>query len=253
MIRNARARSLWRTFGLGLALGAGCALPPAPIVYDATGKQPTTTDGLYRVYEPRFGAAFVMPGADFAAYDAVTVDSPSVSYKEEPRPATAMNRRRGNFALPTRDVDRMKRFFVEAFVEEMGTSDELRVVSEESSGVLRLSGHIVNLVVDAPPALAGQRDYRQDAGEMTMILDVRDAATGAPLARIADRRAIAPGKLGIDGGYEATRVTSLGAMRDTFAEWARLSRDYILELRKLTIPPAPALPPAEGATKDQAL
>jgi hypothetical protein len=231
------------------AAAFACAIPPAPILYDTGGVQPTTSDGLYRVFEPRFGAAFVMPGADLAAYDAVTVDEPSISYKEEPRPATTMNRRRGNFALRTADIDRIKRFFEEAFAGEWEEVDEFEVVSEPAAGVMRLSGHIVNLVIDAPPALAGQRDFRQDAGEMTLILDVRDAVTGEPLARMADRRAIAPGKLGIDGGYESTPVTNLGAMRDIFRQWATLTRNYLLELRQLTIPPAPQLAPtaAPGA------
>jgi hypothetical protein len=250
---NRRARSLRPTFGIVVVLTVGCSLPPAPIVYDATGMQPTTSDGLHRVYEPRVGAVFVRPGAEFSGYGAVTVDLPSVSYKEEPRPATSMNRRRGNFALRTRDIDRMKQFFQETFVREFDKSDALRVATKGSQGVLLLQGHIVNLVIDAPPALAGERDFRQAAGEMTLILDVRDAVTGEALARLADRRAIAPGKLGIDGGYESTPVTSFGAMRDAFTEWARLSRDYILELRQLEIPPAPELAPGERPGADDAL
>ena len=56
--------------------------------------------------------------------------------------------------------------------------------------MLRLSPSVTDLYVNAPdnyPANV-QRNFVRNTGDATLRLDVRDAATGALLGRIADRR-----------------------------------------------------------------
>ncbi len=228
---------------LGL-LGSGCASGPRPVEYDTRDPHPETPDGLRRVRTSQVGAAWVKPGASFAGYDSVVIDPVTVSYKHEPRRADEFNRDRGNFALGEAGMERLERIFQESFERELSGSRQWRVVSEPGPSALRVSGHIVNLVVDVPPGRPDETLVVVRAGEMTLILDVRDSQTGAPLARVADRRAIQPGGAGLEGGYRSSTVAHWGAVRDTFAIWARFLREGLDDLREL--PPGP--PPGRQET-----
>ena len=187
-------------FALTLGLSSGCASPPRPIAYDSSGNAPATADGLYRVRNTRVGAAFVKPGASFADYDGVVIDPVSVSYMRDPRRSIAEKRERGCFTLDEDSLERLKRIFQQSFERELARSQAFEVVSEAGPSALRVSGHIVDLVVAVPPWRGGELDFVLEAGKMTLILDVRDSQTGEPLARVADRRAIRPSSSGVVGG-----------------------------------------------------
>jgi hypothetical protein len=235
---TARVRRLG-ALALALALAAGCASSRRPIEYESDGEQPDTADGLYRVRASRVGAAFLKPGADFSAYDGVLIDPVTVAYKREPRPATGMNRGRGNFALDDAAMERLKQIFQESFERALARSQYFAVVEEAGPRVLRVSGHIVDLVVDVPPERGGEFNFVLQAGEMTLILNVHDSQTGAPLARVADRRAIRPRGASITGPYKSTAVNNWGAVREIFSDWARILRDGLDQLRFLTEVPPP--------------
>jgi hypothetical protein len=169
----------------------------------------------------------------------VIIDPASLAYKTEPILATGMNRRRGNYRLHPDTVERLKQIYRDTFHKEMSQKSNYQVVSDAGPGILRISGHIVNLVVNVPPAHGRQQEFVRDAGEITLIVDVRDAQTSEPLTRIVDRRGIRPGGSGDAAGYESGTVTNFGAMRDIFPIWARLLRDWLDDLGQLSIPPAP--------------
>jgi hypothetical protein len=105
--------------------------------------------------------------------------------------------------------------------------------------VLRISGRIVNLVVDAIPDRVGEGYQVNDTGEMTLALDVRDSVTGEPLVRVVDRRAIRPASAAIGRLYESSNVRNWGAMEDVFCDWALTLREGLDELRDLPAVPAP--------------
>lgn len=229
----ARMRRLG-AIALALALGPGCASPPRPIEYDSSRDQPATADGLYAVRASRLGAAFLKPGASFADYDGVLIDPVSVSYKRESRRPS-----RASFALDEASVERLKRIFQESFDRQLARSRAFAVASGAGPGVLRVSGHIVNLVVNVPPFRGGEVNFVLDAGEMTLILDVRDSETGEPLARVADRRLIRPSASSVVGGYQSNPVNTWGAVREIFTDWARILREGLDDLHTLTAPPLP--------------
>jgi hypothetical protein len=108
--------------------------------------------------------------------------------------------------------------------------------------VLRVSGHIVHLVVTAPPFRGGEVNFVFDAGELTLILDVRDSESHEPLARIADRRAIRPEGTSIASVYRSGPVNNWGALREIFDRWARILREGLDELHTLPRVPPPDAP-----------
>jgi len=219
------------TLAGAVALSASCTGPFLPVRWVPSGG---TGDGLHRVRTNRVGAAFLKPGARFAAYDSLLIDPVRVSHKTEPQPPP------GSVALDASAMERLKRIFQRCFDRELVQSDDFRAASEPGPGVLRVSGQIVDLVVDAPTDRAGERSFVLDTGEMTLAIDVRDSVTGEPLVRVVDRRAIRPAGVGLGTLYQSSAVRNWGAIEDVVCDWALILREGLDELREL--PEVPELP-----------
>jgi len=222
---RAGTRLLALALALAVPLGTGCASTPRPIQFDS---KTATADGLYRVKARRVSAAFVKPGADLSHYTGLLIAPVTVSY-----------------TTPVDDssMERLKKIFQEAFERQLGRSKVFSVVSEAGPDVLRVAGRIVDLSVDVPPNRGGEEmNFVVNAGEMTLILDVRDSRTDTPLARMADRRRIQPSGANLIGGYESNPVNNWGAVREICNDWARILRSGLDNLHQLPVPPAPSEP-----------
>jgi hypothetical protein len=218
---------------LAVTLSA-CGGPPPPVQYESGGRMPATTaDGLHRVRATRVGAAYLKPGASFAGYDAILIAPVTIAYQ----------RGAGGHELDGEERERMERMFQEAFQKQLGRSKSFAVVSEPGPSVLRVAGHIVDLVVTAPPFRGGEVDFVMDAGELTLILDVRDSESHEALARVADKRAIRPEGSSTTSMYRSGPVNNWGALREIFDSWARLLRGGLDDLHTL-----PQVPPLEAMT-----
>jgi len=239
------SRVSWSLRGVAVDLVAlvafcACAVPPRPIGFDPEAAQPATTDGLYRLRATRVAGVFARPGASLSGYDRILLDPVTVSYKEKPRPASKESRPRGNFALNDIQLERLKQMYRASLERELLKGGVFTTASDVGPGVLRLSSHIVNLVVNAPPFRGGERDFVFDAGALTLIVDVADSQSQESLLRMIDRRAIRPGYTDLSGVYETGPVTNAGALSDVFYDWALVVRDWIDLLRESPVPPAPA-------------
>jgi len=199
-------------------------------VYYATGKDAVTPDGLHRVRWEPFATTFVRPGANLSGYDAVILDEVTISYQRPPRknimPGTG--NMTANFALSSEATEHMKRYFHEAFAKELSRSNDFRVVDAPGANVLRISGHIVGLVITTPPEkdqLVDETVYTSSAGAMTLLLDAKDSLTGEPLVRVGERQDITQAD-GIGQFYWSNPVSNAGAVRQLFDNWAsRLRRE----------------------------
>ena len=229
------------SLGLIATLGLGCAGAPRSVEYDLQSNSRVTKDGLHRVRFTGFAGVFVKPGASFASYDRVMIDPLTVTYQSTPNPPDAINLRRGNFALSEESMVRLKQIGRDALVEKFTKSKTFTVVEEAGPGVLRVSGHIVDLVINAPPFRGGERDFLSSAGEMTLFLDVRDSLTANELTRMIDRREISPAATSTVGHFESSPVSIWSSVRDLFGEWSRLFGGWLENLQELDqIPPAPS-------------
>ena len=96
------------------------------------------------------------------------------------------------------------------------------------ANVLRISGHIVGLVITTPPEkhqLVDETVYTRSAGAMTLLLDAKDSLTGEPLVRVGERQDITQAD-GIGQFYWSNPVSNAGAVRQLFDNWAsRLRRE----------------------------
>jgi hypothetical protein len=227
---------------VGLA-GIACAGNAPEGIYYASGKGTVTPDGLHRVKWEPFGVTYLKPGADLQRYNKVLVQEVTVSYKTPPRRGS-FNRDAivPNYALPDSAIASLKRYFHEAFVKALGESQNFTVAEAPGPEVLLISGHIVNLQIQAPPErdqAVDETDYTKSPGQMTLMLDARDSTSGEPLVRVGQARAI---QMSGGGWHESDPVSNSSAVREIFQTWASDLRRELDQFHAL-----PALPPVDTA------
>ena len=218
-----------------VAAAIGCAAPSRSIDFQLREPGPATPDGLSRVVGRDVSAAYMRPDAVFGAYDEIAVDPLRISHKEGTRP------------LNHDSMQRLQEIFGKAINGQLDRSAAFRVVSERGPRTLRVTGRIVNLDVRMGSYRGGEKQLVLDAGEMTLLLDVRDSETGESLARIADRRRIRPkgtagphqAHRGGYAGFENTPVNVWGAIREVVDDWARILRQGLDDLHALAPVPIP--------------
>lgn len=194
---------------------------------------PESWDGLVEVKAKRMDAVFLMPGADFRQYTKVMVDPTEVAFRKDWM--KSINEDRTN---PTRRVTEQDAaeilaaarsnfddIFREAF-EKAGYP----VVTAPGPEVLRVATAVINLYLNAPDTLSPgrTRSYTANAGEATLVIEVRDSSTGALLGRVLDRRETSD-----NAGYMqvANSVTNLADFRMLFKQWATTTTKGLEELK----------------------
>ncbi len=194
---------------------------------------PENWDGLVQVKPKKVDAAYVMPGADFRPYMKVKLDKTEVAFKKDW--LKSMNDTRGSLSHRVSDEDAAKILqaaqsnFEDIFVEAF-TKAGYTVVTAPASDVLRISTAVVNLYVNAPDVMeAGRsRTYTTEAGEATLIIEVRDSMTNALMGRVLDRRETSGGV----GAQVANSVTNLSDFRLLFKQWASIATKGLEELKE---------------------
>ncbi|MEE4296680.1 MAG: DUF3313 family protein [Wenzhouxiangella sp.] len=141
---------------------------------------------------------WVRPGTDFASYEKLFIEPVEVAFDPHWDP------RRTGSRLPLRDKDREQirtdtaELFDTTFKTELARSDRFELVDQTGPNTLIFKPQIIDLIINAPedPTAVGiSRTYVSEFGRVTLIGELKDAETGAILARIADReiaRAISP-------------------------------------------------------------
>ena len=227
-----------RLAALCAAAGIAAACATGAGIDYATGPGATTGDGLRRLRWSPHGAEFVRPGAEFASYRQVLIEPLSITTPpdaERPRMAPTPS-----FPPTPAYLDGMRRIFGEVFAREFGRGG-ISVATEPGPGVLRISALVSDLVLTArldPEADPDTNELISSFGTLTLLIDVRDAATGVPLLRSVDRASIA--RDSVQGVSRNSTGANLSAQRMLFANQALLLRQRLQELQRSGSPPAPA-------------
>ena len=193
---------------------------------------PTSWDGLIEVKPKRMDAAFLMPGADFRPYTRLMVDPTQVAFNKDWQ--RSINDERRDLSRKVTDEEAAKILeaarsnFDDVFREEFQKGG-WEVVNTPGPDVLRVATAVVNLYINAPdPMSPGRtRTYTTNAGEATLIIEVRDSMTGALLGRVLDRRETR------DTGVPqlTSSVTNVADFRALFKQWAGISIKGLEELK----------------------
>ena len=221
-------------------LAAACTSPPDGITW-ATGAGARTQDGLQRVRWSDLGALFLKPGADFQGFRSILLAPLKIA------PASPEGEPRAFMPSPTYPptpayLEQMASLYRQAFTREL--QGRFALVSEPGPGVLQLSGYVLDLILTArldPQNEAREADIVSGFGQLTLVLDARDAASGAPLLRAIDAQAITRDPM--HGAVVNSVGANIDAQREMFERQAVLLGTRLQELQQTpALPPAPAAP-----------
>jgi hypothetical protein len=193
---------------------------------------PTNWDGLIEVKPKKMDAAFLLPGADFRPYTKVMIDPTQVAFhkdwmKNMNEPSRELSRRISQDEAA--EILAAARSNFDDIFNEAFTKAGYAVVTAPGPDVLRVSTAVVNLYLNAPDTMSPgrSRTFTANAGEATVVIEVRDSMTGALLGRVLDRRET----MDSAGMQMATSVSNLSDFRQLFKQWATTSAKGIDELK----------------------
>jgi hypothetical protein len=211
---------------LGLA---ACACAALALAQQASAKDTppeVTSDGLQLRTSTKERLVYVKPGATLAPYNRVAIVDCYVEFEKDWQRDYNNSVRNLQGRVTDKDIERMKRDlaaeFKKVFTEELQAKGGYQVVDTLAPDVLVLRPALVNVEVSAPDLMAPgiSATVVRSAGQMTLYLELWDAATNTILARVMDAAAD-PDTM----AERASRITNKAAAD-------RILRDWAGELRK---------------------
>ena len=197
-------------------------------------KAPDTWDNLVRVKSKKLDLVYLQPGADFRGYSKVIIDPTEVAFRKNW--ARDYNRDSRSISRQVQEKDVRKAVDAAAPVATEIFGEEYRkagypVVTEPGEDVLRVRTAVMNIAVNAPDLMtAGRsRSFAGEAGEATLVVEVRDSITGAILGRAIDRRLAGDNSMLIRNS-----VTNRSDFRQLTRQWARISVGGLTELKAMS-------------------
>jgi hypothetical protein len=187
---------------LGLAMATSVASqesspsPPNAAISDAspapaprTSKEAAaswTEDGLQKVAIRGLDVAYARPGASLAQYDKVLLGPVSIAFRRNWERGDGVDGR-----IRPEDAQRIKDRLTGLLMEEMAkelSAGGYTISDQAGETVLELDLRITDLYIAAPDVRTVSRKdvYAVSAGEMTLVAELRDSASGETLMRIYD-------------------------------------------------------------------
>lgn len=221
---------------LAIACGGGAS---RQVRFDTrSGLETRTPDGLQRIQSTRLGAAFVRPGADLSAYERVVIGQTGVVAGPPSGQTGSLENRPMDEDAQAADRKRMAELVQAAVETELARSAVYAVVAAGSAGVLHITPAVLDFSVDTRQSPGGEWNVGGSVGEMTLVLEVRDAASGAPLVRLVERP-----ELRLQTGVGGATVQGPGSVwslvRRAVNQWVEASREELDTLHDARIPPLP--------------
>jgi hypothetical protein len=172
------------TFILSLMIAA-----PAAVIAESEPPQ-ISLEGLELVEKNRRGELYADPEVDWSVYEQIQLETASVAFRKNWK--RDQNRYQTG-KVRASDMERIKSslsdLFGTVFAEEL-TNGGYKISDVSGDNVMRIVPHIVDLDVYAPDSRSPgiQRSYTNQAGRMTLKLEMYDSITGDLIAAASERR-----------------------------------------------------------------
>ena len=155
---------------------------------------PQIGDQLVRWLTQTFDEAYVKPGANLASYRKVMLDQPQVAFRRNWLKDINNTRdvsRWLTLADQQKFADDMSAGMGQAFADVFKARG-YEVVTAPGPGVLRVTPSVTELYLNAPDTQSSNltRTFNRETADATLVVDARDAVTGAALAHFVDRRTV---------------------------------------------------------------
>ncbi len=220
-----------------VALGSAAAVLAADTAVPAGGTPRTVQraealwshDGLRRTEVKGLDLVYVRPGAKMGGYRRVMLDPVQVAFRRDWDQSTVAGMR-----IRSEDALRIKNRFAkqlrDAAVKELSRGG-YEVVEQGGDDVLQVGVSIVDLYLNAPDVQTAARvlTYTMSSGEMTLVAELRDSASGEIIARVLDRR------LGRDRGFFriTTSIDNDIEAGEAAQTWAKILRERLDAARRI--------------------
>jgi hypothetical protein len=213
-----------------LALAVALTGPLAATKSDVD--QAMSQGGLQKINIKGLDLAYAKPGASLAAYKRFKIDPVMVEFDKSWDPTRTGSRIKLSAEERENIRTSVAKLVEDEFVKALQQGGAYQIATESAPDVLRVKVNIVNLYVNAPSGTgAGRsRTYVSSAGQMTLLAELVDSASGQVLARVADRREANGGAARMQ---MADKVINEGEARQVAADWARILRKAMDKARAI--------------------
>lgn len=180
----------------------------------------TTFDGLVRIDNARFAAAWIDPDVDLKQYNKIIPGGAAFEFRSVQK-VSATQARHSNeseFWISEKDRQRLVETVSDVFTEELQNSEKFTMTDEPGPDVLVISGALHDIVSRVPPESVGRSEiWLRSLGEATLIIEVRDSLSNEVIYRAVERRAAesAGGQM-----IRANTATSWAEVRRWARRWA---------------------------------
>jgi len=188
-------------------------------------------DGLQKISVKGLDLAYARPGASLAAYKRVKLDPVEVQFDKSWEPTRTGSR----IKLGPEEREKIRvsvaKLVEDEFTKVLQKDGAYQITSESAPDVLRVKASVLNVYINAPSDMSVGRSktYVSSAGQMTLLAELSDAASGQMLARVADRRE----------GNRMARMQRVepgeneSEARDVAAVWAKILRNALDKARAI--------------------
>ena len=188
-------------------------------------------DGLQKISVKGLELAYARPGASLAPYKRVKLDPVEVQFDKSWEPTRTGSR----IKLGPEEREKIRasvaKLVEEEFAKTLQKGGAYQITSDSAPDVLRVKASVLNVYINAPSDTGAGRSktYVSSAGQMTLLAELSDSASGRMLARVADRR---------EGNSlarmeRADRIENEGAARQVAAAWAQILRNALDKARSI--------------------
>lgn len=204
-------------FVAGILLQSCAATQPT---LDTSTDAELSHDGLSPVKDAVVDKLWVRPDFDLRGYTKLLINPVGIQYRPV-KSVSRAGRSRGGTEFPVTDSQKVRLIEIidEEFRKTLSKLERYEIVDEPGSDVLVLRGAIVDVVSRIPPDRPGRTEYYlSSVGEATLVIELLDSLSGAPLVRVVDRRAAN------QTGYTSRSSTPMNTsqIRQVAGYWARL-------------------------------
>lgn len=202
---------------------AGCATQE-PTVQTGPNAE-TTFDGLVRIDNARFAAAWIDPEIDIRQYNKIIPGAAEFEFRaaQKVSASTARNTNKREFWISDANKQRLTELVSDVFTEELQRSEHFTLVEEPGPDTLIIHGALHDIVSKVPPQDVGRSEvWLRSLGEATLIIELRDSLSNEVIYRAVERRAIE------NAGQQMTRANTA----TSWAEVRRWARRWAVRLRE---------------------
>ena len=187
-------------------------------------------EGLELVEKDRRGEIYADREADWSIFSQIQLETATVSFR---RNWQRDQNRYDPWTVKDRDVENIKsglsELFHDVFTEELSANGGYKMSDSTGEDVMLIKPRIVDLDISAPDTMrmGVSRSYSEQAGRMTLMLEIYDSLSGALIAKVSHRQD-APRY-----GYMqwTTSVSNSAEARRMLQKWATALRVRLDEAR----------------------